>query len=1216
MKHFTLIVKSIILLLFIGSLSFSSFSRNIKTNNSGKSELQTVEKSELQLHLVNRVGRIKAVSVDTENGDFIRLQVKNYSKSLGLGSPELPVRRALIELPIGAQPQVRIIGYDLKEYALDDFNVTDLLIPVQPPQPKCGDDPPFEFDRNLYQMNNFFGGELVTVEVLGLMRSQRIARLNISPVQYNPVQNTIRVYENLEFEITFEGADLQQTEALKQQHFSPYFSSIFRSVINYTESNSSRENMTQYPVKYVIISDRMFEDQLQPFIEWKTRKGFTIVEAYTDVIGFTKEEIKDYIQDLYDAGTPEDPAPSFVLFVGDIDQVPVWNNGNGVTDRNYVEYTGDLFPEIFYGRFSAENTDQLQPYIDKTLQYEQYTMPVATYLDTVVLVAGMDGSHGQDWGNGQITYGTINYFNDEHDIFSHTYLYPESGGNAANIRQNISDGVTFANYTAHCGPGGWSDPSFSIGDIPALQNQDKYGLLIGNCCSSSEYQQDCFAEEILRAENKGAVGYIGGSNSTYWDEDYYFGVGVGTISENPPSYEETTLGNYDRSFHDHGELFGEWYTAQDQVIYAGNMAVTTGSPGSAEYYWDIYNLMGDPSLMIYFSNPPEMTVSHPSAVFIGQTVIGIDAEPYAVIGISMDNVLHGTAITDSLGHADVTIDPFIAPGDADIVITAQNFQPYIETMSVIPLDGPYVIYNNHLVNDAAGNNNGLIDYHESILLEVAMVNVGNEEAVDIQLILSTDNSFISITDSVENYGSIPAGDTISIADAFAFDVADSIPDNNPIKFTLKAIEIGADTFVSIFNETAHAPNIQFNNFIINDTLEGNGNGKLEPGETADIGIYISNEGSSTAHNIYAGLFPGSEFLIINSEAQFYGNLQPDSSGLQWFNVTAIADAPDGATVPVVIDWSGDYGIFGSGFFEIVIGQVPVLIVNLTNSDISPLAMQECFEVLTVGSETTTVFPEETGKYESIFVCLGIYPDNHVLTGSEGLALAGFLFNGGRIYMEGGDTWAFDDPTAAHPYFSIDGLADGSDDLHTVTGIEGTFAEGYAFAYNGANSYIDQLAPLDTAFVIFANLTEGYDVAIANETETYKTIGTSFEFGGLVDGGHGNKDGIMAEILQFFDIYFVWTDEEKNEEIATGIKVFPNPTSGNLTVQLHLSSAQKSAISVYDLAGREVLRMAENGLLQKGLNYLQLDVSVLKPGIYTLIINTNEGRLASKFVVVD
>ncbi|MCK5339010.1 MAG: PKD domain-containing protein, partial [Bacteroidales bacterium] len=250
--------------------------------------------------------------------------------------------------------------------------------------------------------------------------------------------------------------------------------------------------------------------------------------------------------------------------------------------------------------------------------------------------------------------------------------------------------------------------SFVTSHIPSLQNQDKYGLLIGNCCSSSEFAGTCFAEEILRAENKGAVGYIGGSNSTYWDEDYYFGVGYGAVSENPPPYEETGLGNYDRSFHDHGEEFGEWFTAMDQVVYAGNFAVSESGSGQQTYYWDIYNLMGDPSLMIYYGVPEVMPVTHNSVIVFGQTTTSVDAVPYAYISITMDNVIHGVALADENGHADIDLEAFPAPGEAEIVVTAQNYQPYIASIDIIQ-DGVYAQFEADNIQICAGNSVNFTD---------------------------------------------------------------------------------------------------------------------------------------------------------------------------------------------------------------------------------------------------------------------------------------------------------------------------------------------------------------------------------------------------------------------------------------------------------------------------------------------------------------------------
>ena len=1172
----------------------------------GKSQLEMTNNSSTRLVFRNSVGTIQSEKITAERSVYTRLNIASYTHNTALGMPELPVKRQLIEVPYGSQVRVNVLSYDVVEYQLSDLGFTQPLYPVQPSQSKCGSTAKFELNANAYQVNKYSSDPLVSVEVLGRMRGVNIARLDVAPVQYNPVTNSIKVYDNMQFELIFENADLISTQYEKQRLASPYFTAPFNSLVNYTPV-TSRENLTTYPVKYVIVSDPMFADQLQPFIQWKTRKGFTVVEAYTDVIGTSLADIKTYLQGLYDAGTVEDPAPSFVLFVGDVSEIPAWNNGDGATDRNYVEYTGDLFPEIFYGRFSAQNADQLQPYIDKTLQYEQFTMPDPSYLDTVVMIAGMDGSYGASHGNGQINYGTINYFNEDHGIFSHTYLYPESGNNANNIHQNISDGVTFANYTAHCSPSGWADPTFVISDIDNLSNQDKYGLLIGNCCSSSEYQTVCFAEEILRAPNKGAVGYIGGSNSTYWDEDFYFGVGLGTINENPPSYEETGLGNYDRAFHDHGEPFAEWYTTMDQQIFAGNLAVSESGSSLESYYWDIYNLMGDPSLMIYYSMPDPMTVSHPAAITLGQTSITISAVPYAYIGLSIDNELHGMGIADASGNLVMEIDPFTLPGDADIVVSAQNYQPYISTIQVIPADGPFVVYSSHIVSGLG------FTYHESEVILLTMENVGAEDALDVEVELTTSNPYITLTNNVVSFGDIPAGQTVEAPLPINFTVADDIPDMESLLFNVKATLAAGDEFESSFTDIGHAPVLTFDGYSIDDT-QGNNNGKLDPGETANIEVSVKNMGSATARYTEGMLSTNCAYLILNENQQSYGGVNAGDIISKTFNVTATSDAPSGVVAVQTIDWAAEFGITATGSFNFTIGQIPVLMVDLAQTNTTPASMEMCFNTLTVGFEMSTTLPEDLNIYQSIFVCLGTYPNNYQLSSAEGDQLADFMLNGGRVYMEGGDTWAYDTQTTAHAMFHISGTDDGTGDLAQVTGMSGGFASNYDFAYDGTNSYIDHLSPNMDAVALFSNVEEGYEVAISYENEVYKSVGASFEFGGLVDNETSTKDGLMAEILYFFSIPFVWTGVEDQQAISSELLVYPNPVAQTLNIEVKASVNGTSSITLLDMLGRSVLKTQNTFTLKAGQNSTQLDVSQLNNGIYYVVISTPQGDLTQKIII--
>jgi len=894
MKLFTQKLPGMMLLLGFLIFAFNVNAENVQLKPGSKTAIEIKDNSINGFRAINMVNDIYSFEVKTDNGIFSEFTIPGYTYYQEIGSPKLPVNRKLIEVPAGANPVIEIISEEYDEYNLSELGIDVPIIPAQPAYPKSSDiPPPFEYNGDVYSQDSYWGNELVSIEVLGYLRGLQLGRLDISPVQYNPVSGTVRIYSHIEYTVVFENADLAKTIEDKAKNDSPFFSGLNTFIFNHTPLNN-RDTISKPPYKFLIVSDRMFEEQLQPFIEWKTKKGFTVVVGYTDEpeVGTTTSSIKSYIQDLYDAGTPEDPAPTFVLFVGDVDQIPAWN-ASGATDLEYCEYTGDYFPEIYYGRFSANNPTELQPQIDKTLQYEQYTMPDPTYLEEVVLVAGVDGSHGHDWGNGQINYGTENYFNEAHGIVSHIYLYPESGSSSSQIRQNISDGVGFANYTAHCSSDGWADPSFVKSHIPALENQDMYGLLIGNCCSSSTYDYtECFAEAILRVENKGAVGYIGGSNSTYWDEDYYFGVGVGAITEDPPSYEETTLGCYDGLFHDHGEPFADYYITQDQVIFAGNLAVTEGSPSSAQYYWDIYNIMGDPSVITYLGIPEEMIVSYDQLMPLSTATFTVTAAPFSYVAISKDGVLHGSALADESGMAVVNLDPITVPGTADVIVTGQNFQPYIGTVTVASPEGPYVLFNSFEIDDSDANNNGQADFGESIKLNMTLENVGNSDATGLTATISCDDEFITLTNAVHEWSDIPTGSTINQDDAFAFDVADLIPDNHNVVIDLEVTD-GTETWNSSFSFKIFSPVLLVGRMTVDDSKYGDGNGRLDPGEMATIFVNSKNEGHSDAPGVSAILATTNEFVTINTGTFIYGNLIAEGEFEASFDITVDPTAPIG-----------------------------------------------------------------------------------------------------------------------------------------------------------------------------------------------------------------------------------------------------------------------------------------------------------------------------------
>ena len=506
-----------------------------------------------------------------------------------------------------------------------------------------------------------------------------------------------------------------------------------------------------------IVSDPLFQSSLQPFIEWKTKKGFQIIEAYTNDpnVGATTSSIKSYVQSLYNSATVNDPAPTYLLIVGDIAQIPSFsgNSGSHVSDLFYCEFdgNGDFYPEMYYGRFSGNTIDEIENQIEKTLTHEKYLFTDPNFLDDIVLVAGVDGAYAPTYGNGQINYATDNYFNIAHNLTIHNYLYgsgtpitsdmPQA---SASIISNVSEGTALANYTAHCGYNGWGDPSFNSSDVSTLQNYNEYGLVISNCCLPNKFDEpECFGEALLRVENKGAVGHIGASNNTYWDEDYWWSVGnTSNITANP-TYSGTGLGAYDSWMHENGEHEDDWFITQAQILHAGNLAVTEAG-GAEEYYWEIYHLMGDPSLMPYVGIPTTMNVSHNSIIPTGSTSFTVNSEENSYVALSMNGVLLDAQLCDATGVVNLNFNSISSVGPVDIVVTKQFKQPYITTVQSITPNGPYVTVTNNFISDINGNNNSLADYSELINFDVDLFNIGGGNSQNLSLVLSTNDQYLSL----------------------------------------------------------------------------------------------------------------------------------------------------------------------------------------------------------------------------------------------------------------------------------------------------------------------------------------------------------------------------------------------------------------------------------------------------------------------------------------
>ncbi len=818
-----------------------------------------------------------------ENADkklFLRINLPQGSVLSGLaGQPSLPSLSGLIGLPGSEQAQIRITSLDTQRVDISAYD-SALIIPNLPSARKnTSGELPFYIDSIAYAIDTLSGKPLIEVSSAGTMRGSMLGRITVNPFRYNPVKNLLQVVTHLSAEIIFPEGTAAPYSNLK--FASPAFHSLFRDRINALKSASPLPG--QHPMKYVILSDPSFRSALQPFIQWKTQQGFKVIEVYkgSPGVGTTAADMKAYLKSLYLSATEDDPAPSYLLIVGDNEQIPAFYSSSygHYTDLYYAEYDGgdDYIPDVFYGRFSAIDSQTLANQVEKTVEYEKYLFPDPSFLDSAILISTGNDGHGEEWGNGQINYESNLYFNAANGIFAYSYLYPASALKSNDIILHINNGSGFVNYTGHGYPTYWESPYFGVGNINALTNSHKYPLVVSNGCVTNYFMEPvCFGEALLRGKDKGAIGHIGCTDDSYWDEDYYWAVGSGPIVSNP-TYEETKLGAFDRTFHTHGEPRIEWYPAQGQMTFAGNLAVQESGSRRARYYWEIYHLLGDPSLMVYYGRPKDLQASFPLKLPAGANQLILHTEPESYAGLSLRDSLLNAAACDSSGILALRFNPVKTGDTLMLVITKQNRKPLIVRIPVYASQDPFITLQAYAIASEDKDPDGRAENGETLGLNVQIRNVGASVARNIALSLTSSDPWVTISDSAAAWKYLDAATSAVVPGAFILSVKTEAPDQHIIPLDLHMSDRSGHTWDARFSLQVNTPVLLPGPGQLSDSAGGNGDGWPQPGENVEVTIPVTNAGHGSMEPSELKVTSASPGLQMINNFFRLSKLEPDST---------------------------------------------------------------------------------------------------------------------------------------------------------------------------------------------------------------------------------------------------------------------------------------------------------------------------------------------------
>lgn len=829
-----------------------------------------------------------------------------------IGCPALPVVSKYVEIPLCASVAVEVVDVQLVSLR----PLKNRMLPVQPSPSKSDIGPrPFVLDTACYAEDDFYQLPAAAVEMMGVARDRNIAMLRLSPLSYNPVTGEMQLIRQMTVRLSYRGADAAATTVMRSRYYSPDFALGTQLLSELPVGKDVRKTA---PLHYLIVAHSQFRGQLDEFVAWKKRQGFIVTVGYTDdpAVGTTSTSIAAYTKSFYTNATAQLPAPTYLLLVGDHQQIPAFNArctspaSDHVTDLYYVSWTdGDNTPDCYVGRFSARSASELAPQIEKSIYYERYDFAanVADYLGKGILIAGedrgYDGDNAYTYADPAMDYVAKTYVNADNG-FSDVRYYKnnnsfapsgvtvtgcsQTSASATALRSLYSQGYGWINYSAHGYDNEWSTPEFTTTHVASMNNAGRPSVMIGNCCLSGKFNTTaydaCLGEALLRKGGKaGAVAYIGGTNSTYWPQDFCWAVGVRSGFSNTmnTSYDNRNLGCYDRLFHTHNELYTYWHNTMGAVVFAGNLAAQSYSSSYALYYWEIYELFGDPSLMPWLGVPQTMNVDASEVIPLGSSEYVVTSVPRAYVALTTadNHELVCAAYADrQTGEASLAIPSDITPGDYELAVWAQNYKPVFKPVTVTVLDGAFL-----QIREIVAPAGRLVPgaYNE---FDVTVANLGNRASQGGMVAVSVDDRSFGCLTPLFYVGALGADASVTIPSAVRLYVPEDMEDGSEVRVTMSLTFDGGHSNKSAAFAVS-APRVEYSELFVSPSLAG--------GAQSVIAVRVSNTGSESTDSLTLRLRHNYGLVAQAPEAVELGVMAPGFERTVAFYVTMADSLPVG-----------------------------------------------------------------------------------------------------------------------------------------------------------------------------------------------------------------------------------------------------------------------------------------------------------------------------------
>ncbi len=715
------------------------------------------------------------------------------------------------------------------------------------------------------------------------IRWLRVVPVVIRPARYDAENHSIAMAENLVLEIEFVPDDkpcgpAPDPERYWSQAFEDYFQEILLNPGGLPRTIPGGR-MVQRGT-YLILTNEVLGGYVAPLVEWKERKGFDVVVHPIYYDGISTEEIKDYVQEAYDTW---DRPPEFVLIVGDVNapnmrfpayrvQNPGRNDEWDVTDLPYVLLEGDdYYPDAFIGRISTDSPSSTvtRNVIQRIIDHEQQSYRpdedsrffdrYVSWFNNATLFAG----NFSDGGNPIISPVETTVWLGDHlrrlgwDVEEFYYRGQQGDTrDAGPIIESLNN--RHPNIFAYRG---WADangphyPQFHIPDLVELDNGPLLPVWTFFVCNTGDFGNNnvnpCFGEAVIALGDRnrpiGALSFFGPSD-----------LHTKTIFNNP-----LIAGYYTALLYKHQRVLGPLTLFSKNELWAG-FPDLRGPDNYVEFYFHVYNILGDPEVNLFLNAPDLLEVNHPAEFSIGDSnipvVVRSNGNPVvnALVNVQFDDETNVSVLTDLNGVANVPVQ-ISAEGEIDITVIGYQKVPYLTTVNIVAPE-MMVGFAGVEVSNEFGDDRMVVG--TPVEFTVTLQNFGQNAANGVTATLSSEMNSVTVESADASFGDIAAGGTAVSDNPFRIIIEPRVWSWIPFPFYLTIEDGSGNSWTAQFRLTTVSGVLYYQGSAF-------ANGIIEPGETDDFVINVRNGGPLGVVELRAELYSFDNSVeMIDGEANF------------------------------------------------------------------------------------------------------------------------------------------------------------------------------------------------------------------------------------------------------------------------------------------------------------------------------------------------------------